>query len=96
MDISVGDLVVNTVLVLAGTLIGLGLAKAVKGILLIIVALLILFFFGFTIAGLVSPHAVAPLFGPLAELALQSLQLMARYPALAVGLLIGLLIGAIR
>jgi hypothetical protein len=96
MDISVEGLLVNVVLLLAGALIGLGVARAVKGLLLIIFALIILFFFGFTIAGLISPTAVASLFGPLASLILEFLSLLARYPAIAVGLLLGLIIGAIR
>lgn len=96
MQFTVGDLLVNVILLLAGALIGLGIARALKGILLIILALIILFFFGFTLAGLISPYAVASLFGPMTGLILEFLQLLARYPALAVGLLIGLLIGALR
>ncbi|MCS7146428.1 MAG: hypothetical protein RMJ28_01035 [Nitrososphaerota archaeon] len=96
MNIGVEDILINVILLLAGALIGLGVAKAVKGLLLIILALIILFFFGFTIAGLISPEAVASLFGPIASFVLQLLQLLAKYPALAVGLLIGLLIGAVK
>lgn len=96
MDLSVEGLLINLVLLLAGALIGLGVARAVKGLLLIIFALIILFFFGFTVAGLVSPAAVASLFGPLASLTLEFLALLAKYPAIAVGLLLGLIIGAIR
>ncbi|GBC70897.1 hypothetical protein HRbin02_00670 [Candidatus Calditenuaceae archaeon HR02] len=96
MDLSIEGLLVNLVLLLAGALIGLGVARAVKGLLLIIFALIILFFFGFTIAGIISPATVAALFGPLASLILEFLALLARYPAIAVGLLLGLIIGAIK
>ncbi|MEM0381774.1 MAG: hypothetical protein QXE49_01645 [Nitrososphaerota archaeon] len=96
MTISVGELLINVVLLLAGILIGVGVAKAVKGLLLIILALIILFFFGFTVAGIISPTSVAALFGPIAGLMLHFLRLLAQYPALAVGLLLGLIIGAVR
>lgn len=96
MNIGVEDILFNIILLLAGALIGLGVARAVKGILLIILALIILFIFGFTIAGLISPESVASLFGPIASFVLQLLLLLAKYPALAVGLLLGLIIGALK
>ncbi|MEM0444674.1 MAG: hypothetical protein QXY54_01695 [Nitrososphaerota archaeon] len=96
MQLSPGDLLINVVLLLAGALIGLGIARAIKGLLLIVLALIILFFFGFTIAGIFSPHSVATLFGPIAAFVLEFLLLLGKYPALAVGLLIGLIIGAVK
>jgi glucan phosphoethanolaminetransferase (alkaline phosphatase superfamily) len=90
------DLVVNLVLLLAGLLVGIGFAKILKGLLLIVLALAILFLLGFTVAGIVAPQTIASLFGPAKQLALQFLTLLAKYPTLSMGLLIGLVIGALR
>jgi hypothetical protein len=48
------------------------------------------------VAGIVAPQTIASLFGPAKQLALQFLTLLAKYPALSMGLLIGLVIGALR
>jgi hypothetical protein len=90
------DLVVNLVLLLGGVLLGVGVAKILKGLLLIVFALVILFIIGFTIGGIIAPQTIASLFGPAAELAFQFLVLLTRYPALSIGLLVGIVIGALK
>lgn len=89
-------LFVNFVLLIAGVLIGLGIGKLLKGVLLIIAGLAILVIAGFTIAGLFNPEELWNWFGPLKNAVSFIAGLLANYPALSIGLIIGVIIGALR
>ncbi len=90
------ELLVNFILFIAGFLIGLGVGKLLKGILLIIAGLAILVIAGFTIAGMFNLEEFWNWFGPLKNMIFFIAGLLAHYPALSIGLIIGVLIGAIK
>jgi hypothetical protein len=90
------ELLVNFILFIAGFLIGLGVGKLLKGILLVIAGLAILVIAGFTIAGILNPEELWNWFGPLKNMASLIGGLLAHYPALSLGLIIGVFVGAIK
>ncbi|MEM3488229.1 MAG: hypothetical protein QXV24_05405 [Nitrososphaerota archaeon] len=90
------ELLVNFILFIAGFLIGLGIGKLLKGFLLIIAGLAILILGGFTIAGIINLEELWNLFGPLKTMVANAAGMLARYPALSFGLIIGTVIGAIK
>ncbi len=97
MPVLTGEqLLVNFILFIAGFLIGLGVGKLLKGILLVIAGLAILVIAGFTIAGIFNPEELWNWFGPLKNMASFIGGLLAHYPALSLGLIIGILVGAIK
>jgi divalent metal cation (Fe/Co/Zn/Cd) transporter len=90
------ELLASFILFIAGFLIGLGVGKLLKGILLVIAGLGILVIAGFTIAGMFNLEELWNWFGPLKSTAFSIGGLLARYPALSLGLIVGVLVGAIK
>jgi len=86
----------NVILLIVGILIGVGIGKALKGLLLILVGILILMLIGITIGGLLNLSEIWGAFGPLRDLLTNIAGTLSSYPTLAVGLVIGLLIGLLR
>ena len=89
-------LLINLVLFVVGILIGVGIAKAIKGLLLVIIGVLILAMLGITVAGLFNLSDLWSVLGPLKDMMINLAKGMAEYPAISVGLLIGLVVGLIR
>lgn len=90
------ELLMNFILFVAGFLVGLGVSKLLKGLLLVIAGLAILIIAGFTVAGILNPAEIWEWFGPLKNAFTFIASLLARYPALSLGLIIGVVIGAIK
>lgn len=91
-------LILNIILFAVGFLVGFGVAKVLKGMILIIVAILILGIVGITIASF-----ALPTYGDLFRVAtsfedvLKSfIGILKTYPVLAAGLLTGLLVGIVK
>lgn len=91
-------LIPNIILFVVGFLIGFGVARVLKGALLIVIAIIILSIAGITIAGLVLP-STGEFFGvikSLEDVARSFISILKTYPMLAAGLLIGLIVGIIK
>ncbi|MEM2910245.1 MAG: hypothetical protein QXO01_04180 [Nitrososphaerota archaeon] len=91
-------LIPSIILFAVGFLIGFGVAKVLKGIVLIVVAILILSIVGVTIASFVLPN-YGELFNIatfLKDVAKSFIGFLKTYPMLAAGLLIGLIVGIIK
>lgn len=88
--------ILNVVLLVVGVLIGVGIGRALKGLLLIVVGILVLVLIGITVGGLLNLGSLWGMFGPLRDLLSGLAGILSSYPTLSVGLVIGLLIGLLR
>lgn len=76
-----------------GLLIGYGLGRVVRGLLVVLVGLAIVVLLGLTIAGLPPVQSLLGALSPIADLARSSLGPLMSYPLFLIGLLIGFAFG---
>jgi len=96
LDAFTQSVIVQGVMLVIGVLIGYGVARVLKGILLVLVGILILLLLGITIAGLPGFSELFGLFGQAARSARTFLGVIMDHPPFALGLLIGFVMGLIR
>ncbi len=89
-------MIVQGVELVVDLLIGYGVARALKGLLLVMVGLLILAFLGITVAGLPGLRDVLGFVRQAANAARPILGFVMERPPFAIGLLIGFVMGLIR
>ncbi len=90
------SVIAQGVMLVVGVLIGYGVARVLKGILLVLVGILILLLLGITIAGLPGFSELFGLLGQAARSARTLLGVIMDHPPFALGLLIGFVMGLIR
>jgi uncharacterized membrane protein (Fun14 family) len=90
------SVIIQGVELVVGLLIGYGVARALKGLLLVLVGLLILVLLGITIAGLPNLREALGFLGQLANAARPLLGFVMERPPFMIGLLIGFVMGLIR
>lgn len=90
------SVIVQGFALVVGLLIGYGVARVLKGILLVLVGILILALLGITIAGLPGFSELFGLLGEAARGARTFLGVVMDHPPFALGLLIGFVMGLLR
>ena len=90
------SVIVQGVMLVVGVLIGYGVARVLKGVLLVLVGVLLLLLLGITIAGLPGFGDLLGLLAQVARSAKTFLGALMDHPTFALGLLIGFVMGLIR
>ncbi len=90
------SVIIQGVELIVGLLIGYGVARVLKGLLLVLVGLLILVLLGITIAGLPGLRDVLGFVGQAANAARPILGFVMERPPFAIGLMVGFVMGLIR
>lgn len=90
------DLLVSVITLVVGGLIGYGIGKVVKGLLVVIIGVVVLLLLGISFVGLSFMEGLLRNGNLLLRLLDYVLTSLSRYPLLFVGLLIGFIVGLIR
>lgn len=93
LDPTAQQYVVQGFTFMVGLLVGYGIARVIKGLLLVAVGLVILVLLGLTLAGLPPVQTVLGAISPIVDLARNLLGPLLAYPLFLIGLLIGFVFG---